>query len=107
MKWMIASDLHGSALYTDALLNAYEREGAERLVLLGDLFPAEFTEADKDYVIDLTQRMQEIAQVYFAMGNHEKSYTAKYGGAWMDEIKKWAGKQYADLLLEGSPHQHH
>ena len=22
--------------------------------------------------------------------------------AWMDEIKKWAGKQYADLLLEGS-----
>lgn len=37
MKWMIASDLHGSAQYTEALLDAYAREGADRLILLGDL----------------------------------------------------------------------
>lgn len=37
MKWMIASDLHGSAYYTELLLQAYEREGAQRLLLLGDL----------------------------------------------------------------------
>ena len=37
MKWMIASDLHGSARYCDELLEAFERERAERLVLLGDL----------------------------------------------------------------------
>ncbi|WP_455581444.1 phosphodiesterase [Dysosmobacter sp.] len=37
MKWMIASDLHGSALYGELLLTAYRREGADRLVLLGDL----------------------------------------------------------------------
>ena len=36
-KWLIASDLHGSAYYCQALLNAYAREGAERLVLLGDI----------------------------------------------------------------------
>ncbi len=37
MNWMIASDLHGSARYTRALLDAYEREKPERLILLGDL----------------------------------------------------------------------
>lgn len=37
MKWMIASDIHGSAYYCRELLKAYEREGADRLLLLGDL----------------------------------------------------------------------
>ena len=37
MKWMIASDLHGSAYYTHRLLEAFDREEADRLILLGDL----------------------------------------------------------------------
>ncbi len=37
MKWLIASDIHGSATYCRALLEAYRREGADRLLLLGDL----------------------------------------------------------------------
>lgn len=37
MKWMIASDLHGSAYYCRKMLEAFEREGAGRLFLLGDL----------------------------------------------------------------------
>ena len=37
MKWMIASDLHGSALYCKKMIEAFEREGADRLLLLGDL----------------------------------------------------------------------
>ena len=37
MKWMIASDLHGSAYYCSKMLEAFEREGADRLFLLGDL----------------------------------------------------------------------
>ena len=37
MKWMIASDLHGSAYYCRKMLEACEREGADRLFLLGDL----------------------------------------------------------------------
>ena len=37
MRWMIASDIHGSATYCREMLRAYEREGAERLLLLGDL----------------------------------------------------------------------
>ena len=37
MKWMIASDLHGSAKYCRQMVEAFERESADRLLLLGDL----------------------------------------------------------------------
>lgn len=37
MKWMIASDIHGSAVFCRQLLEAFDREGADRLLLLGDL----------------------------------------------------------------------
>lgn len=38
MKFLIASDIHGSAYYTKKLISAFEREGAEKLVLLGDIY---------------------------------------------------------------------
>ena len=37
MKIMIASDIHGSAFWCERLLEAFESEGADKLVLLGDL----------------------------------------------------------------------
>ncbi len=37
MKLMFASDIHGSAFYCERLLEAYRREGADRLCLLGDI----------------------------------------------------------------------
>lgn len=37
MKLMIASDIHGSALYCRQMTDAYEKERADRLVLLGDI----------------------------------------------------------------------
>ena len=37
MKWLIASDIHGSAYYCRALLTAYDREQADRMLLLGDI----------------------------------------------------------------------
>ena len=36
-KWMIASDLHGSAYYCRLLLERFEKEQADRLIFLGDL----------------------------------------------------------------------
>ena len=33
MKLMIASDIHGSAYYCRKMLDAYKREGADRLLL--------------------------------------------------------------------------
>ncbi len=37
MKIMIASDIHGSACWCRKMLGAFERENAEKLLLLGDL----------------------------------------------------------------------
>ena len=37
MKLVFASDIHGSAYWCEALLNAFHAEGADKLILLGDL----------------------------------------------------------------------
>ena len=37
MRWIIGSDLHGSAEYTKQFLEAVEREKADRILLLGDI----------------------------------------------------------------------
>ena len=37
MKYMIASDIHGSAWYCRKMMEALEKEQADRLILLGDL----------------------------------------------------------------------
>ena len=37
MKLMFASDIHGSALYCEKMMEAYKREGAEKLCLIGDI----------------------------------------------------------------------
>lgn len=37
MKWLVASDIHGSAYYCERLIEKFKEEKAERLLLLGDL----------------------------------------------------------------------
>ena len=64
MKWMIASDIHGSAAYCREMLAAFDREQADRLLLLGDLLyhgprnalPAQY---DPPQVIDLLNARRE------------------------------------------------
>lgn len=74
MKLLIASDIHGSAWYCRKLLEAYEREGAQRMILLGDILyhgprndlPKEY--APKEVIRMLNERKQEI---YAVRGNCE------------------------------------
>lgn len=37
MKYLIASDIHGSEVYCKKIVDAFEAEGADTLVLLGDI----------------------------------------------------------------------
>ena len=70
MKWMIASDLHGSAYYCRKMLEAFEREGADRLCLLGDLLyhgprndlPPDY--APKEVIALLNARKNQIFHVF-------------------------------------------
>ncbi len=64
MKWMIASDIHGSAYYCRELLAAFEREGAQKLLLLGDvLYHGPRNDLPRDYapkqVIEMLNGMKE------------------------------------------------
>lgn len=66
MKFVIASDIHGSACYCEAFLKAYEKEQADKLLLLGDILyhgprndlPEEY--APKKVIEMLNQRKEEI-----------------------------------------------
>lgn len=64
MKLLIASDVHGSAYYCRQLLEAYKREGAEKLILLGDvLYHGPRNDLPKEYapkeVIAMLNPMKE------------------------------------------------
>ena len=69
MKYMFASDIHGSAHYCQKMLEAYRQSGAERLILLGDLLyhgprndlPQEY--APKQVIAMLNEYKNEIIAV--------------------------------------------
>lgn len=74
MKYMFASDIHGSSYYCRKMFHAYKEEKAERLVLLGDLLyhgprndlPKEY--APKEVIAMLNENKQHI---YAVRGNCE------------------------------------
>lgn len=69
MKWLIASDIHGSAEFCEKLIRAYKKEGATKLVLLGDILyhgprnnlPSEY--APKSVISMLNELKDEIVCV--------------------------------------------
>ena len=74
MKLLIASDIHGAAGYCRDLLAAWDREGADRLLLLGDLlYHGPRNDLPPDYapkeVIALLQERQ--ADIFCVRGNCE------------------------------------
>ena len=72
MKYMFASDIHGSAYYCRKMLDAYKEEQADRLILLGDLlYHGPRNDLPKDYapkqVIQMLNEVKE--QLYVVRGN--------------------------------------
>ena len=128
MKIMIASDIHGSAYYCKKLLKAYEREGAEKLLLLGDiLYHGPRNDLPKDYapkeVIDLLNPLKD--KILCVRGNCDTEVDqmvlsfpvlADYAVLWLDGAVVYAthGHNYneeklpplsdGDILLCGHTH---
>ena len=72
MKFMIASDIHGSAFYCKEMIAAFEREQADRLLILGDiLYHGPRNDLPKDYapkeVIALLNGMKD--KLFCVRGN--------------------------------------
>ena len=96
MKLLFASDLHGSAYYTEKLKELYEKEKAEKLILLGDLlYHGPRNDLPRDYapkrVIEILNAMKE--EILAVRGNCEAEVDqmvlqfpvmAEYAVLWLD-----------------------
>lgn len=72
MKYMFASDIHGSAYYCQKMLEAYKEEKADRLILLGDLlYHGPRNDLPREYapkqVISMLNQYKD--QLYVVRGN--------------------------------------
>lgn len=67
MTLMIASDLHGSAYYTQKLLDAFRREGADRLLLLGDFLENYMGEPPRRDIPDVDEQLNALADRIIAV----------------------------------------
>lgn len=72
MKWLIASDIHGSAYYCEKLLERFREERADKILLLGDILyhgprnalPKEY---DAKRVIDMLNPLAD--RIFCVRGN--------------------------------------
>ena len=72
MKYMIASDIHGSAYYCKKMTEAFHREKADRLLLLGDLlYHGPRNDLPKDYAPkEVIAMLNELSrQIFCVRGN--------------------------------------
>lgn len=128
MKLLIASDIHGSAKYCRELLDAWDREMPDRVLLLGDILyhgprndlPEEY--CPKEVLAMLNERRREILCV---RGNCDTEVDqmvlsfpilADYGFLWIDGYRIYATHghvynthnlppmQEGDILLHGHTH---
>ena len=74
MRWMIASDIHGSGFYCKELVKAFAEEKADRLLLLGDiLYHGPRNDLPKEYapkeVAEMLNNMKD--KIFAVRGNCE------------------------------------
>lgn len=101
MKWMIASDLHGSAYWCEKMIERYREEKAGKLILLGDiLYHGPRNDLPRDYapkkVIEMLNGMKE--ELLCIRGNCDCDVDqmvlqfpimAEYAALWLDERMVW------------------
>ncbi len=128
MKMLVASDIHGSSFYCNKLINAFKKENADRLILLGDLLyhgprndlpqgysPKEVIEilnplSDKiicvrgncDAEVDQMVLNFPIMSDYLLINDNDTTYFVTHGHIFNSEITPKINKKY--ILLHGHTH---
>ena len=127
MKRLIASDVHGSARFCRQLVQLYHQEGAQQLVLLGDLAYSGSYDPSYEYdPLEVIRQLNALAgEIVWVEGNCDYGVAAlRPRFAWHPDylIQDWEGRQVflthghrygphnppprgsAQLLLSGHPH---
>ena len=105
---VVVADLHGKEYgsQNSRLLHKVRAQEPDAIVLLGDILPSAPSESDMDSLLHLTADLQDIAPVYFAMGNHELSYSKTYGDSWISSLRETGAvvfdETWADIALNGN-----
>lgn len=73
MNILVASDIHGSAFYCRKLIRAFTNEGADTLLLLGDILDG----SDYEDVADMLNRLNEGNRIFSVRGNCDSEIDQK------------------------------
>ena len=99
MKYMFASDVHGSAYYCRKMLDVYKEEKAERLVLLGDLlYHGPNCEAEVDQMVLQFPVMAD----YCILNLDGRTFYATHGHIYNEN--NLPPIQEGDILIHGHTH---
>ena len=99
MKYMFASDIHGSAYYCKKTLEVFEASGAKRLILLGDLlYHGPRNDLPKEYAPKQVIAMSD----YALLELNGKTFYATHGH--IHNADALPPMQAGDILIHGHTH---
>lgn len=105
LEIMVLSDLHEHEFGEDneKLISKVEEQAPSLILILGDFINKD--SEDTDRVFNLIQKMNKIAPVYFAWGNHELEYMDATGIDLQADLESTGAilleKEFVDLEING------
>ena len=107
-KLLCLSDLHGWSYGKDErrLLERIEEQNVQHIVIAGDLISRHAGEKQVSRMLDFVSALCEMAEVYYALGNHESDYIAVNGTDYLNKIAACGAvvlaDEWTDIELNGS-----
>ena len=108
LRLVLISDLHGKSFGKDnaRLIAKIQEQTPDAVFLVGDMLDKKADEADVQSLLALTEKLLEIAPVFFSMGNHEQVYL-KTDATLLDRVAQTGAvvvnDSYVDVTVAGQP----
>ena len=108
LRLVLISDLHGKSFGKDnaRLIAKIQEQTPDAIFLVGDMLDKKADEADVQSLLALTEKLLEIAPVFFSMGNHEQVYL-KTNATLLDRVAQTGAvvvnDSYVDVTVAGQP----
>lgn len=101
------SDLHGMTFgdQNEKLIAAVAEQNPDLIVMTGDMFSEDEDDAQVELVCALIRNLNQLAPIYYGLGNHELAYVQSYGDAVLEKIRDAGAvildKEYVDISVNG------